>query len=342
MHTRIRSRARSLCLYLTRSLGQALGVSRALQHLSVARNSICAPGATCFVNALYDGRFVALESLDLRQNDIGRYAARCGSFVWVCGCVGVWVWVCFRCSFCTSIASGVCTSSCVACSLATSCSCLALSLKRSLAHPLQPHLSVMDKDMIEFLVFGCMCGCVQDRLMCIRNRYRLLASAIKGFSHETLERQADVCMDDDEDLEELEEGLIQTRTASLCEVGGWSGSHLAEHGAAAAAAAACSGGEAASKPLWLHSMLAGDRVTTNGGSGRGMESHFVPLRPPQSDGGRRAKEGYGEAWSASAPQTRRPIKENAFDSIPPEVDAAGEESGGEAAEGVPSVLTVAL
>jgi len=196
----------------------------------------------------------------------------------------------------------------------------------------------MDKDVIELWVFGYICGCVQDRLMCKRKRYRLLATAIKGFSHETLDRQEDVCMDDDEDLEELEEldeGLIQTRTASLCEVDGWSGAHLAEHGAAAAAAAACRGGEAVA-------MLAGDRVTTNGGSGRGMESHFVPLRPPQSDGGRRAKEGYGEAWSASAPQTRRPIKENAFDSIPPEVDAAGEESGGEAAEGVPSVLTVAL
>ena len=195
---------------------------------------------------------------------------------------------------------------------------LALSLKRTLALPLQPHLSVMDKDVIELWVFGYICGCVQDRLMCKRKRYRLLATAIKGFSHETLDRQEDVCMDDDEDLEELEEldeGLIQTRTASLCEVDGWSGAHLAEHGAAAAAAAACRGGEAVA-------MLAGDRVTTNGG--------------------RRLKEWYGETWSASAPQRRRPHKDNTFDSIPSEVDAAGEESGGEAAEGVPSVLTVAL
>ena len=81
MHTRTRACACALSLSLTLSVGQALGVSRALQHLSVARNSICAPGATCFANALYGGHFVALESLGLRQNDIGRYVARCGSFV---------------------------------------------------------------------------------------------------------------------------------------------------------------------------------------------------------------------------------------------------------------------
>jgi Ran GTPase-activating protein (RanGAP) involved in mRNA processing and transport len=60
------------CMHLVRALGE----SRALQKLSVARNRISAPGANAFASALSRGQFVALESLVLRQNDIGRYAAR--------------------------------------------------------------------------------------------------------------------------------------------------------------------------------------------------------------------------------------------------------------------------
>ena len=147
MHARTRALSLSLSVsHLTLSLGQALGVSRALQHLSVARNSICAPGATCFANALYDGHFVTLESLGLRQNNIGRYAARCGSFV----CVGVWGCVVGLAHSRRLASERHLRSRAPSQPLAFA---LALSLKRTLALPLQPPLSAMDKDVIELWVY---------------------------------------------------------------------------------------------------------------------------------------------------------------------------------------------